>query len=193
MRKPITDERLAEIRQASKENKSIAKFQQRSLTFSETWVAELLDVVDWLQLEVRQSRDDAWDEVLYATTPEQAARIRARLEGQPATLYPVAVEQAPPLPPDFAAVDMAAPGTSDYSESVKRLQAPVLTIEQALRIVDAIAGEAGQYPAASEDHRVIFVRAAELRDNGAGPHPRECWRQARAEFVLRVANEGGRE
>lgn len=69
-------------------------------------------------------------------------------------------------------------GTSDYTEPVKRPQAPVLTMEQALRIVDAICG----VDIGNEDGRTIYERAV-----------RDARRRARAETVLRVANEGGRE
>jgi hypothetical protein len=148
---------------------------------------------------VREARDSeiAWGKALASTTPEQAEKIRARIRAQlvdamvrdtkmnddPARIEAEARASVALGVSDFVSVDMAAPGASDYSESVKRLQASVLTMAQALRIVDAIgSGE-----------RSIAERVVELLQYRADRDPMMAWRQARTEFVLRVANEGERE
>jgi hypothetical protein len=76
--------------------------------------------------------------------------------------------------------------TEQLLVEVERLHAKTLTMEKALRIVDAIYNDD-----TSEDCVAIFERREAIwaSPDGVGMHPREAHRQARAEFVLRVVND----
>lgn len=219
MSEPMTKEDILVIIAGVKERLAYPDTDERRLwtVKASTDIRWLVDLVEQLQSElaaaqklceiyfnvaaaavgedaVREARDSeiAWDKAIASTTPEQAGKIRARIREQliDAMIRDTKMNDDPArIEADFAAVDMAAPGTSDYTESVKRLQAPVLTMDQALRIVDAI----GPYPITVADLEAIQSRIEELGDSDAKMRPSEAVRLARAEFVLRVVNEGGRE
>jgi hypothetical protein len=64
-------------------------------------LSEVLDFALFLQSRATTEADAAWDEALENTTPEQAARIQARIESQRAQATPLFDDSgkvAPPAP-----------------------------------------------------------------------------------------------